>query len=117
MTNETKKRVIAELMRKKVEIERSLEASVLDGTPYLLIAPFDGREMFYCGEQKFRPLEILDWHCCGAILMSPESATKAVDRLKANGRLARMLHQREHARNILKETETYIKNLTEGLGA
>jgi hypothetical protein len=116
MTTETKQELIDDLKRRVEEIRKSLEAAVLDGTPFLLVAQLKDQPMFYAGGRKFRPLAILDWHCCGAVSLGSESVQESIRRLEAKGIKAWALHQRQHAQNVLAEVQGYIDNLT-ALGA
>lgn len=114
MNTKAKEAVIEQLKVQRDAIRESLNRPVLDGTPWLLILEVEGRDMFYGhweGRRCYRPLSILDWHCCGAVTLSAEGVEKKIGHLRACNATVRKLHSREHAKQILAEVEGYIRNL------
>lgn len=124
MKNEMKQQVLDSI----ASLRRELSASVLDGTPYLLVSDIPAKDGFvgypavygewphrlgsHTFRQGWRSLDLMPHTCDGAFMYSPESADQHVRDLHSLGfRSARRVHRRDVLQARLAQSEQLFKDV------
>lgn len=94
----------AMLIEQIADLEKALDAPVLDGTPWLLIGTEGAVDMVYGAwpqidtgvtTQGWLSLIGTPHHLCGAVMMSAKDVQRHIDNLRVHGDVARRMHVRE----------------------